>query len=65
MHRWEIPMQKTYITANKNGNTADASIGITMHEAYKSKKIKKNDIVLISGVGAGFIFGTTIVKWSY
>ncbi len=65
MHRLEIPISKTFITANKYGNTADASIGITLHEAVKKKKIKKNDIVLISGVGAGFIFGTTIVKWSY
>ncbi len=65
MHRLEIPLTKTFITANKYGNTADASIGITMHEAFKNKKIKKNDIVLISGVGAGFIFGTTILKWSY
>ena len=65
MHRLEIPINKTFITANKYGNTADASIGITLHEAVKKKKIKKNDIVLISGVGAGFIFGTTIVKWSY
>ena len=65
MHRLEIPMNKTFITANKYGNTADASMGITLHEAVTKKKIKKNNIVLISGVGAGFIFGTTIIKWSY
>ena len=65
MHRMDIPLSKTFITANKYGNTADASIGITLNEAVKNKKIKKNDIVLISGVGAGFIFGTTILKWCY
>ena len=65
MHRLEIPIKKTYITANKYGNTADASMGITLHEAVTNNKIKKNDVVLISGVGAGFIFGTTILKWCY
>ena len=65
MYRLEIPIKKTYITANKYGNTADASMGITLHEAVTNKKIKKNDVVLISGVGAGFIFGTTILKWCY
>ena len=41
------------------------SIGITLAEAIKKKKIKKGDNVLISGVGAGFIFGTSIIKWAY
>jgi 3-oxoacyl-[acyl-carrier-protein] synthase-3 len=65
MNRLSIPMNKTFITADKYGNTADASIGITLAEAVKKKKIKKNDLVLLSGVGAGFVFGTTILRWSY
>ena len=65
MSRLELPMSKTHLTVNKFGNTADASIGITLDEATKRKKIKKNDIVLLSGVGAGFVFGTTILKWAY
>ena len=65
MSRLELPMSKTHLTVNRFGNTADASIGITLDEALRKKKIKKNDIILLSGVGAGFIFGTSILKWAY
>ena len=65
LSRLSISSSKTYITADKYGNTADASIGITLAESVKKKKIKKGDNVLISGVGAGFIFGTSIIKWAY
>ena len=65
MHRLEIPAKKTHTTVHKYANTADASMGVTLHEALIKKKIRKNDIVLISGVGAGFVFGTSIMKWSY
>ncbi len=65
LSRLSIPISKTYVTANKYGNTADASIGITLAEAVKKKKIKKGDILVLSGVGAGFIFGTSIIRWSY
>ena len=59
----QIPEHKVVYTVHKYGNTADASLIITLDEALKNKKIKKNDLVLISGVGAGFIYGTSIVKW--
>ncbi len=65
MSRLSISMKKTHLTVDKFGNTADASIGITLSDAIKKKKIKKGDIVLLSGVGAGFVFGTTILKWAY
>ena len=65
MSRLSISMNKTHLTVDKFGNTADASIGITLSDALKKKKIKKGDLVVLSGVGAGFVFGTTILKWAY
>ena len=46
----------------KYGNTADASLAITLADAV-NKKVKRGDYVLISGVGAGFVFGCTLLKW--
>ena len=45
------------------GNTADASIAISLNAALKKKRIKKGSIVLISGVGAGFVFGASLFRW--
>mgnify|MGYP001499913312 FL=1 len=58
-----INKNKTFTNVQKYGNTADASIAITLNDAVESKKIKKNSLVLISGVGAGFVFGASILRW--
>lgn len=63
MKKMKMPLEKTYTTVEKYGNTADASIPITLCEAVQNGKIKRNDIVVISGVGAGFIFGSTVLRW--
>ena len=55
--------EKTLINVDKYVNTGDASIAIALDEALSKKKIKKNDKVVISGVGAGFIFGASLFKW--
>ena len=53
----------TMINVHKYGNTGDASLAIALDEAVKKKKIKKGDKVIISGIGAGFIFGASLIKW--
>jgi 3-oxoacyl-[acyl-carrier-protein] synthase-3 len=63
MGKLKIPLNKTYSNVSKYGNTADASLAIALDDALKKKKINRGDIVVISGVGAGFIFGATIFKW--
>ncbi|MDD3138165.1 MAG: ketoacyl-ACP synthase III [Lachnospiraceae bacterium] len=63
MGKMKVDIKKTYVTVDKYGNTADASLPITLCEAVENKKIKRNDIVVISGVGAGFIFGSTVMRW--
>lgn len=63
MGKMKLPMSKTHITADRYGNTADASLPITLCEAVEKGKIKRGDLVVISGVGAGFIFGATTMRW--
>lgn len=59
----KLSKNKTYTTVERYGNTADASIAITLNESLLAKKIKKGSLVLISGVGAGFVFGASLFKW--
>ena len=60
----DIPEKKIIFTIEKFGNTADASVPITLDKLVKSKKLKKNDLILLSSVGAGFIYCSTILKWA-
>jgi 3-oxoacyl-[acyl-carrier-protein] synthase-3 len=63
MGKMKLPMSRTYTNVAEIGNTAEASMAIALCEAAEKKLIKKDDIVVISGVGAGFTFGASVMRW--
>ncbi len=63
MGKMKLSMDKTYTNVQRIGNTADASMAIALSEALDNKLINGDDLVVVSGVGAGFTFGSTIIKW--
>ena len=63
MGRMKQPLEKTLTNVEDIGNTADASLAIALHDAVVSSRIKRDDLVVVSGVGAGFTFGATAVRW--
>jgi 3-oxoacyl-[acyl-carrier-protein] synthase-3 len=63
MGKMKQPMSKTFTNITDIGNTADASMAIALSDAVQSGQIKRDDLVVISGVGAGFIFGATAIRW--
>nr|WCH56250.1 beta-ketoacyl-acyl carrier protein synthase III [Hypnea sp.] len=62
-NRLSISFNKIISNLNKYGNTSAASIPLALDEALHDRKIKKNDIIVMSGFGAGLTWGTVIVKW--
>ena len=60
-----IDLRKVISNVSKYGNTSAASIPLALDEALYQNKIKKNDLIIISGFGAGLTWGTVIVKWIY
>lgn len=63
MGRMKQPLEKTLTNVEDIGNTADASLAIALHDAVISSRIKRDDLVVVSGVGAGFTFGATAIRW--
>jgi len=61
--RLKMPMEKVVVTIDKYGNTSASSIIIALDEALKSGQIKKNDDVLLVAFGAGFTWGSAIIKF--
>uniref|UniRef100_A0A1Z1MKS0 Beta-ketoacyl-[acyl-carrier-protein] synthase III n=1 Tax=Dasyclonium flaccidum TaxID=2007274 RepID=A0A1Z1MKS0_9FLOR len=59
-----ISSTKIIANLNKYGNTSAASIPLALDEAIKENKISDNDIIVISGFGAGLTWGTVVLKWS-
>lgn len=63
MGRMKQPMEKTFTNVAEIGNTADASLAIALYEAVVQQLIKRDQLVVVSGVGAGFTFGATVIRW--
>ncbi|MBF0597224.1 3-oxoacyl-ACP synthase III family protein [Faecalibacter rhinopitheci] len=58
-----LPDEKVFNNIQKYGNTTAASIPIALSEAKAEGKIKEGDVVLMSAFGAGFTWGSVLIKW--
>ena len=59
----DIPDDKIFSNIHNYGNTTAASIGIALSEALDQNKIKSGDIIVLVSFGAGFQWGSVIIKW--
>ena len=58
-----FPAEKIVNNIQKYGNTTAASIPIALHEAVQDGRVKKGQLVLLAGFGAGLTWGATLVRW--
>lgn len=63
MAKMKQPMTKTFTNVQCLGNTADASMLLALCEAAEHRCLERGMLVVVSGVGAGFIFGATVMRW--
>ena len=58
-----LPQEKIIMTVNKHGNTSAASIPLALDYANSNNFIKENDIIMFEAFGAGFTWGSTLLKY--
>ena len=58
-----IPVEKVVHNIQKYGNTTAGSIPIALHEAALEGRVKRGDLVLLAGLGAGLTWGASLVRW--
>jgi len=61
--RIHLPMEKVYVNIDRYGNTSAASIPLALDEAHRNGLIKEGDISLLVSFGAGFTWGSVVIKW--
>ncbi|MBT9130859.1 MAG: 3-oxoacyl-(acyl-carrier-protein) synthase 3 [candidate division WS2 bacterium] len=59
----KIPWSKILVNIDRYGNTSAASLPILLTEAVNEGKIKKGQLLLFAGFGAGLSWGVTIWRW--
>ena len=51
------------INIDKYANTTAASIPIALSDAYENKLLNKGDNLIMTAFGAGFTWGSCLIKW--
>ena len=59
----ELPPEKVMMNLDRYGNTVAATIPIALYEARESGRIKPDDIVVLTGFGAGLTWGSIVIRW--
>jgi 3-oxoacyl-[acyl-carrier-protein] synthase-3 len=58
-----IPMERFVMNIERLGNTASASIGLALEEAWMAGRFKKGDNIFLIGFGGGLSWGGAVLKW--
>tara|TARA_Y100001970_G_scaffold164467_1_gene200943 strand:- start:2157 stop:3149 length:993 start_codon:yes stop_codon:yes gene_type:complete len=61
--RCGIDNDKVLINIDKYGNTTAGTIPIALNQATQSNMINNGDYILLSSFGAGFTWGSVLIKW--
>ncbi|MGJ0486745.1 MAG: beta-ketoacyl-ACP synthase III [Methylomicrobium sp.] len=59
----KMPMEQVVITLENQGNTSSASVLLAFNEAVRDGRIQRGQIVLLEAFGAGFTWGSALLKY--
>jgi 3-oxoacyl-[acyl-carrier-protein] synthase-3 len=59
--RFNIPMERVYLTIHKYGNTSASSVGIALAELIDENRLSTGDHILLTAFGSGLTWGACIL----
>jgi 3-oxoacyl-[acyl-carrier-protein] synthase-3 len=59
-----IPEDRVVINVQRYGNTSSGSIPLALAEALDAGRIRRGDLVLMTGMGAGLTWGSALLEWT-
>jgi len=59
-----IPRERMVVNVDRYGNTSSGSIPLALAEAQRERRLKKGDLVLMTGMGAGLTWGSGLLEWT-
>ena len=59
-----IPRERMVVNVDRYGNTSSGSIPLALAEAQRDGRLKKGDLVLMTGMGAGLTWGSGLMEWT-
>lgn len=61
--RLKLDSSQVVVNIDRYGNTTAATIPLGLSEVYHDNKLEKGDYVLMSAFGAGFTWGSLLLRW--
>ncbi|MDR0786020.1 MAG: ketoacyl-ACP synthase III [Treponema sp.] len=61
--RLGFPPEKFFLNIDEYANTSAASIPIALDELNRERRLKKGDLILCVGFGAGLTYGGNLIVW--
>jgi 3-oxoacyl-[acyl-carrier-protein] synthase-3 len=58
-----IPRNKVYNNLDRYGNTSAGSVPLALDEAVVEGRVKPDNLLVLSGFGAGLAWGTAVWRW--
>ena len=62
--RLALPAEKVFVNLDRYGNTSAASVPMALAEAAQQGRLKRGDIVVTVGFGAGLTWAANVIRWS-
>jgi 3-oxoacyl-[acyl-carrier-protein] synthase III len=59
-----IPRDRMVVNVDRYGNTSSGSIPLALADAQEDGRLKKGDLVLMTGMGAGLTWGSALMVWT-
>lgn len=63
--RLELDPARMMVNIDRYANTTTATIPTALHQAVEAKRVEKGDLVVLSAFGAGFTWGSTLLRWAF
>jgi len=61
--RLRLPDEKIYVNVHRIGNTSAASIPLALADAVAEGRLRRGDLLLISGFGGGLTWASTLIRF--
>lgn len=59
----DVPMEKVFVNVDRYGNMSSATVPVALDEALEQGRIKEGDLIMMVAFGAGFTWGSAVVRW--
>jgi len=64
IQRLGLTPEQVVINIERYGNTTAATIPVGLVEAYDEHRLKRGDLLVMSAFGAGYTWGSLLMRWS-